>query len=178
MSDLRTLRTFGTYKTGVHRPTFSDIDMQSRRWLIDRMTDAGLTATIDGVGNVIGRSPVAGPKLLMGSHIETQPYGGWLDGAMGVIFAVEMARAVVRQQHGSTGFSLPNVRFQSIMFLDEAELRGAPLVRLRLERGSSQLTITSRVEDGAWDEHAFMQLALQPEGASGALFVPAAVQAR
>ena len=94
MSDLRTLRTFGTYKTGVHRPTFSDIDMQSRRWLIDRMTDAGLTATIDGVGNVIGRSPVAGPKLLMGSHIETQPYGGWLDGAMGVIFAVEMARAV------------------------------------------------------------------------------------
>ena len=94
MSDLRTLRTFGTYKTGVHRPTFSDIDMQSRQWLMDRMTDAGLTAIIDGVGNVIGRSPVDGPKLLMGSHIETQPYGGWLDGAMGVIFAVEMARAV------------------------------------------------------------------------------------
>ena len=94
MSDLRTLRTFGTYKSGVHRPTFSDIDMQSRQWLMDRMTDAGLTAIIDGVGNVIGRSPVDGPKLLMGSHIETQPYGGWLDGAMGVIFAVEMARAV------------------------------------------------------------------------------------
>ena len=32
MSDLRTLRTFGTYKTGVHRPTFSDIDMQPREW--------------------------------------------------------------------------------------------------------------------------------------------------
>jgi N-carbamoyl-L-amino-acid hydrolase len=94
LSDLRTLRTFGTYKTGVHRPTYSDIDMQSRRWLVERMTDAGLTATIDGIGNVIGRSPAPGPKLLLGSHVETQPHGGWLDGAMGVIFAIEMARAV------------------------------------------------------------------------------------
>jgi N-carbamoyl-L-amino-acid hydrolase len=94
LSDLRKLRTFGTYKTGVHRPTYSDIDMQSRHWLVDRMTNAGLTATIDGIGNVIGQSSAPGPKLLLGSHVETQPRGGWLDGAMGVIFAIEMARAV------------------------------------------------------------------------------------
>ena len=94
LSDLRTLRTFGAYKTGVHRPTYSDIDMQSRHWLVERMTDADLKATIDGIGNVIGRSPAPGPKLLLGSHVETQPYSGWLDGAMGVIFAIEIARAV------------------------------------------------------------------------------------
>ena len=63
---------------------------------------------------------------------------------------IEIARAVVRDQHGSTAFALPNVRFQSIMFLDEAALRGAPLVRMRLELGAANLTITSRVEGGAW----------------------------
>ena len=94
LSDLHTLRTFGTYKTGVHRPTYSAIDMKARRWLVERMIEAGLKASIDGIGNVIGKSPAPGPKLLLGSHVETQSYGGWLDGAMGVIFAIEIARAV------------------------------------------------------------------------------------
>jgi N-carbamoyl-L-amino-acid hydrolase len=68
--------------------------MDSRRWLAGRMAEAGLDAGIDGVGNVIGRSPNPGKALVMGSHSDTQPRGGWLDGAMGVIYALEVARAL------------------------------------------------------------------------------------
>ncbi len=94
LNDLYTLRKMGEYKTGVHRPTFSPEDVQSRHWLAGRLTEAGLTASIDGIGNVHGRCPAPGLKLLMGSHLETQNHAGWLDGAMGVLYGLEVARAL------------------------------------------------------------------------------------
>jgi N-carbamoyl-L-amino-acid hydrolase len=94
LGDLYALRTIGAYKTGVHRPTFSDDDIASRQWLVERMTEAGLEGQIDGIGNVLGLSPAPGRKVLAGSHIETQNHAGWLDGALGVIYALEAARAI------------------------------------------------------------------------------------
>jgi N-carbamoyl-L-amino-acid hydrolase len=93
LRDLHELRQIGAFKTGVHRPTFSPQDMESRRWLIDRLTACGLDASIDGIGNVYGRHKAAGPHLLVGSHIETQNEAGWLDGALGVMAGVALARA-------------------------------------------------------------------------------------
>jgi len=94
LADLTTLRSFGAQGTGVVRPTFSNADMAARRWLRERMEAAGLGATIDGVGNVVGRSLNPGPALLIGSHCDTQPQGGWLDGALGVIYAIEVANTL------------------------------------------------------------------------------------
>lgn len=94
LADLRRLADFGRYKTGVHRPTYSPEDVASRGWLAHRMTEAGLDVTTDGIGNVYGRAPQEGPRLLLGSHSESQNHGGWLDGALGVIYALEAARAV------------------------------------------------------------------------------------
>ncbi len=93
LRDLHELRRIGAFKTGVHRPTFSPQDMESRRWLIDRLTACGLQASIDGIGNVYGRHNGSGPHLLVGSHIETQNQAGWLDGALGVMAGVALARA-------------------------------------------------------------------------------------
>ncbi|MBV8506865.1 MAG: hydantoinase/carbamoylase family amidase [Alphaproteobacteria bacterium] len=93
VADLKRLAEFGQYKTGVHRPTYSPVDVESRRWLADKFSEAGLETVIDGIGNVIGRDPRARRRLLVGSHSETQPYGGWLDGSLGVIYGLELARA-------------------------------------------------------------------------------------
>lgn len=94
MGDLRHLRSIGAYETGVHRPTFSPQDMEARRWLVGRMEEAGLSARIDGIGTVYGRREAAGPKILTGSHLESQNHAGWLDGALGVIYGLEAARAI------------------------------------------------------------------------------------
>ena len=94
LGDLYALRKIGEYKTGVHRPTYSPEDVQSRHWLAARMTEAGLEPEIDGIGNVIGRARGDGAKLLLGSHVETQPHAGWLDGALGVIYGLEVARTL------------------------------------------------------------------------------------
>src|SRR3712207_6959704 len=77
LRDLDDLREFGRYKTGVHRPTYSPEDMESRRWLMARMEECGLEPVMDGIGNVLGRHRGAGPHLLVGSHIETQNEAGW-----------------------------------------------------------------------------------------------------
>ncbi|MCC6213055.1 MAG: hydantoinase/carbamoylase family amidase, partial [Burkholderiales bacterium] len=94
LADLRKLRAIGAQGIGVVRPAFSGKDMEARRWLQGRFAEAGLEAAIDGVGNVLGRSKKPGKALLLGSHSDTQPTGGWLDGALGVIYALEVARAL------------------------------------------------------------------------------------
>lgn len=94
LSDLRELARFGAYETGVHRPTFSDDDIAARRWFAAKLAEAGLESSIDGIGNVYGRSPGDGPCMLTGSHLESQNHAGWLDGALGMVFGLEAARAV------------------------------------------------------------------------------------
>src|SRR5438045_7268607 len=94
LADLNALRAIGAYKTGVHKPTFSEPHIRSLQWLAQKLPDAGLAAEIDGIGNVLGTSTKAGPKLLAGSHLESQNYAGWLDGPLGVIYALEAARVI------------------------------------------------------------------------------------
>ena len=94
LADLNALRAIGAYKTGVHRPTFSEPHRRSLDWLVQKLPDAGLAAAIDGIGNVFGISAKAGPRLLAGSHLESQNFAGWLDGPLGVVYALEAARVI------------------------------------------------------------------------------------
>src|SRR5580692_3251331 len=94
LADLNALRSIGAYKTGVHKPTYSEPHMRSMEWLAQRLPEANLTAAIDGIGNVLGTSTKPGPKLLAGSHLESQNHAGWLDGPLGVVYALEAARVI------------------------------------------------------------------------------------
>src|SRR5258707_5304624 len=94
LGDLNALRGIGAYKTGVHKPTFSEPHLRSLQWLVQRLPEAGLDAEIDGIGNVLGTSTKPGPKLLAGSHLESQNFAGWLDGPLGVVYALEAARVI------------------------------------------------------------------------------------
>ena len=94
LADLNALRGIGAYKTGVHKPTFSEPHMRSLEWLVQRLAEAGLAANIDGIGNVLGTATKSGPKLLAGSHLESQNFAGWLDGPLGVVYALEAARVI------------------------------------------------------------------------------------
>ena len=127
LADLDALRRIGTFKTGVHRPTYTPQDMEARRWLMASMAEAGLEPEMDGIGNVLGRHPGPGPKLLAGSHIESQNEAGWLDGALGVTAAVALARAglpvdavAFADEEGHYGSFIGSRSF--IGLLDEAEM--------------------------------------------------------
>lgn len=91
LAELRALRAIGACGNGVVRRAFSGADIAARRWYSDRCAAAGLEARIDTAGNVWGLAE--GRGLLTGSHTDTQPEGGWLDGALGAIAGLEVARA-------------------------------------------------------------------------------------
>src|SRR3954454_7769566 len=118
VADLRLLAEFGRYKTGVHRPTYSPEDAASRQWLAEKFAEAGLDPVIDGIGNVFGRNKRAARTLLVGSHSETQPRGGWLDGALGVIYALEAARALSGDR-ALAGAGLDGLGVEAVAWADE-----------------------------------------------------------
>ena len=93
LADLHKLRSFGASGVGkgVVRRAFTEADIASRQWLAQQMKDAGLEPHFDPVGNLFGLAK--GKSLLIGSHSDSQPEGGWLDGALGVIAGLEIARA-------------------------------------------------------------------------------------
>ena len=93
LATLRRLAQFGAIGQGVCRPALSAEDVAARHWLVQEMAAAGLEASIDEVGNVYGRSPGVSRAILIGSHTDSVPTGGWLDGALGVVYGLEAARA-------------------------------------------------------------------------------------
>ncbi|MGI6642601.1 MAG: Zn-dependent hydrolase [Bacillota bacterium] len=94
--------------SGVSRVAYTRADMEARGWLLNRFSQAGLEATMDCVGNVVGRLnprtpgdgggdrglPVKG-AIAMGSHTDTVPSGGMFDGALGVLGALECVRTII-----------------------------------------------------------------------------------
>lgn len=84
----------GTDNGGLHRLALSDEDREVRDWFSEQMEDAGLTVRIDEFGNMFGRreGTRATEPVLLGSHLDSQPYGGIYDGALGTISALEFVR--------------------------------------------------------------------------------------
>lgn len=82
---------------GVHRLALSDEDRQARNLFVKWLQELNLIITIDEMGNIFGWRPGKKdylPPVLMGSHLDTQPYGGKFDGILGVMGALEVMRTL------------------------------------------------------------------------------------
>lgn len=96
--DLRELSEIGRGEDGgLYRMAFTAADMAGKDWLQGRMEECGLETSRDGACNVIGRLPgrdADAPVLVIGSHIDTVPCAGVLDGTLGVLTGLECLRAL------------------------------------------------------------------------------------
>jgi len=99
----------------IYRTAFSDADMEARSWLSAQIESAGLELRQDGAGNLGGRLGGTGklPVVMTGSHIDTVPGAGHLDGALGVICGLEALQTL--REH-RTALSHP---LELIAFSDE-----------------------------------------------------------
>ncbi len=90
-----------TPKGGVCRLTLTDLDKQGRDLVTRWAREAGMTVTIDKIGNGFmrraGRNNSLAP-IATGSHIDTQPTGGKFDGNYGVLAGLEVVRTL--NDHG------------------------------------------------------------------------------
>lgn len=86
-----------TPKGGVCRLTLTDLDKQGRDLVTRWAAEAGMTVTIDKIGNGFMRRPGRNnslPPIMTGSHIDTQPTGGKFDGNYGVLAGIEVVRTL------------------------------------------------------------------------------------
>jgi N-carbamoyl-L-amino-acid hydrolase len=86
-----------TPKGGICRLTLTDLDQQVRDWFAQRAEALGCVVTVDDMGTMFARwrgqrSDI--PPIAIGSHLDTQPIGGKFDGALDVLAALEVVRAL------------------------------------------------------------------------------------
>lgn len=114
-ADIEELANIGRTPEGaLARYAFSTGYEQARAWLKARMTAAGIAVRDDAAGNTIGRiGPDGAACVMAGSHIDTVPDGGPLDGALGVLAALEVARVI-----GEAHLELP-LAFECVAFIEE-----------------------------------------------------------
>ncbi len=90
-------RIGATPKGGVKRLALTDLDRQGRDLVVSWGKAAGLSVTVDQIGNVFmrreGRNNAL-PPVVTGSHIDTQPTGGKFDGNYGVLAGLEVVRTL------------------------------------------------------------------------------------
>ncbi|MEC4722728.1 M20 family metallo-hydrolase [Noviherbaspirillum sp. CPCC 100848] len=94
----RELAGFGVAADGgVCREALTEIDLAARSWLCRLLPAASYEWMVDDAANLIVRRAGTVPGLapvMTGSHMDTQPMGGWLDGAFGVIAGIEALMAL------------------------------------------------------------------------------------
>ncbi len=90
-------RIGATPKGGNARLALTALDGQGRDLVVGWMKDAGLTVTVDRIGNIFGRragTDAERAPVMTGSHIDTQPTGGKFDGCFGVLAGLEAIRTM------------------------------------------------------------------------------------
>ncbi|MGH2998667.1 MAG: hydantoinase/carbamoylase family amidase [Gaiellaceae bacterium] len=98
VADLKELRELTGDENGAQRVAWTDTWERAREWLRGKVAGTGAREEIDEAGNqwftVDGDSDRA---LLLGGHIDSVPNGGWLDGSLNVMAAVEVLRRIAAE---------------------------------------------------------------------------------
>jgi N-carbamoyl-L-amino-acid hydrolase len=175
LEDLDALARHGrTEDGGVSRSTYSEADLAARRWLEGRAAEAGLEYREDAVGNVHIRlgGPADAPEVWVGSHLDSVPNGGRLDGALGVIAALEVLRAIREEgpalKHGVVGVS----------FADEEGAYGGFLgSKASMGRLTDADISAAASRDGTPLRQAMRAAGFDPDGLASTVVDPARIRA-
>jgi N-carbamoyl-L-amino-acid hydrolase len=99
VEDLRELRRRTGDDDGAQRVAWTDTWEAARDWLRGELAGIeGVTVRIDPAGNLWATLPGASDQsIILGGHIDSVPNGGWLDGALNVIGALETLRALAAE---------------------------------------------------------------------------------
>jgi hydantoinase/carbamoylase family amidase len=95
LGDLRELHERHGGPDGARRLAWSEDWLAAREWLLGKLAELPVSVDRDEAGNLWAELPGSGPGVVVvGSHIDAVPSGGWLDGALGVLTALGAVRAL------------------------------------------------------------------------------------
>lgn len=174
---LMTLAEIGKIgETGVNRLAHSKDDRRAVDVVQGWMEEAGLTTRVDGFGNLIGRVEGTEPDqpiLMMGSHIDSQPYGGRFDGTAGALGAIEVVHTMKEQN------VKPVRTIEVICFADEEGSRfnkgvfGVRGVIGQLEEGE----LLRKDKNGMTRLEALREFGVEPDLSESPVYKPGDIEA-
>jgi hydantoinase/carbamoylase family amidase len=95
VAELRELQELTGDENGAQRVAWTETWERARQWLRERVVSTGADEEIDEAGNQWFTLPGSSERaLLLGGHIDSVPSGGWLDGSLNLVAAVEVLRRV------------------------------------------------------------------------------------
>ncbi|HEY0252917.1 MAG TPA: Zn-dependent hydrolase [Kofleriaceae bacterium] len=93
IADLEELATLTSDDRGAQRVAWGPTWRKTREWFTEKLAQIGITPVRDGAANLWATLPGASTKsLVLGSHLDSVPGGGWLDGCLGVLAGLEALR--------------------------------------------------------------------------------------
>lgn len=137
IAELKELRELTADANGAQRLAWSDTWLKARDWFANKLDSLPVEHHLDAAGNrwvtLRGESDKA---LILGSHLDSVPNGGWLDGCLGVMTALEVLRRFATEFNGRPPLT--------IRLVDWADEEGARFGRSLL--GSSAFAGTESIE--------------------------------
>ena len=107
IENLRELRSLTGDQRGAQRIAWSPTWLKAREWFQSKLEGLPVEHHLDAAGNawttLPGKSEVA---LILGSHLDSVPNGGWLDGCLGVLTGLEVLQTIVEENRGSPAFTV------------------------------------------------------------------------
>jgi N-carbamoyl-L-amino-acid hydrolase len=134
---LKELRALTADENGAQRLAWSPVWLKARAWFQSKLRELPVEHHLDAAGNSWTTLTGASEKtLILGSHLDSVPNGGWLDGCLGVIAAFTVLRRIAEQYDGK-----PPV---TVRLVDWADEEGARFGRSLF--GSSAFAGTQSIE--------------------------------
>ena len=141
VADLRELASRTSTPAGAQRLCWGPVWRDARAWFRGKIDELHLPLTTDSAGNNWVTLGGASPKtVIVGSHLDSVPNGGWLDGCLGVMAALE----ALRMYAGAT----PPVTLKLVDWADEEGARfGRSLLGSSAAAGSLKIDDVRELKD-------------------------------
>jgi beta-ureidopropionase / N-carbamoyl-L-amino-acid hydrolase len=98
VAELRELQELTGDENGAQRVAWTETWERARQWLREKVVPTGAEEEVDEAGNQWFTLPGASERaLLLGGHIDSVPNGGWLDGCLNVVAALEVVRRIAEE---------------------------------------------------------------------------------
>ena len=93
IDDLEELARLTSDERGAQRVAWGPTWRKAREWYTGKLAELGLATERDGAANLWATLPGASSRsIVLGSHLDSVPGGGWLDGCLGVVAGLEVVR--------------------------------------------------------------------------------------
>jgi N-carbamoyl-L-amino-acid hydrolase len=118
IADLRELAALTSDERGAQRVAWGPVWREARAWFAQKVRDEiGVEVEVDAAANLWATLPGQSPRsLIIGSHIDSVPGGGWLDGVLGVVAGLEVLR-------GAKAAGVPALTIRVVDWADEEGAR-------------------------------------------------------